>query len=91
MPPIDELPVNVASVDPNLHVFITNKKNIHMNLPLDFMRINSVCDILVCTSTESNDLSLFTLKEGKNMYSLEYKVNENSGLTELIRNKYSHD
>lgn len=50
MPPIDELPVNVSSVDPNLHVFITNKKNIHMNLPLDLMRINPVCDILICTS-----------------------------------------
>jgi len=35
MPPIDELPVNVNSVDSSLHVFITNKKNIHLNLPLD--------------------------------------------------------
>ena len=32
MPPIDELPVNVNYVDSNLHVFVTNKKNIHLNL-----------------------------------------------------------
>ena len=35
MPPIDELPVSFNNVDPNMHVFITNKKNIHINLPLD--------------------------------------------------------
>ena len=32
MPPIDELPVNVSYVDSNLHVFTTNKKNIHLNV-----------------------------------------------------------
>jgi hypothetical protein len=72
MPPIDELPVNVQHVDPNIHVFITNKKNIHVNLPLDQIILSNTCDILIATSMDSNDIAFFSTKEGKNLYTLEY-------------------
>jgi hypothetical protein len=72
MPPIDELPTNVQHINPNLHVFITNKKNIHLNLPIHSICLNSEPDILVASSIESPDLAVFTTKEGKNMYSLEF-------------------
>lgn len=94
MPPIDELPVNVNSVDASLHVFVTNKKNIHLNLPLDQMRLNSMCDLLVCTSLESSDLGLFSLVEGKNLYTLEYRqASADSGerLVELAKQRFSHE
>lgn len=64
MPPIDELPVSFNNVDPNIHVFITNKKNIHVNLPLDQILLHNTCDILIASSIESTDIALFTTKEG---------------------------
>lgn len=85
MPPIDELPVNVNHVDPNMHAFITNKKNIHVNVSIAKMCINNIADILAVTSNDSQDIALFTTKEGKNMYSLEY---HSSSKTTLIKHKY---
>ena len=91
-PPIDELPVNVFHIDSNIHVFITNKKNIHLNLPLDTFCLNSVCDILVATSLESNDIAFFTLKEGKNLYTLDYNMtNDSAKSVTLAKNKFSHE
>ena len=43
------------------------------------MKLNNMCDILICTSLESNDIGIFSLVEGKNLYSLEYKTNSDSG------------
>lgn len=70
MPPIDELPVNNQHVDKDFQVFIKNKKNIHLNMPIDQLSLNSVADILAVTALQSNDIALFSTKEGKNLYSL---------------------
>lgn len=73
MPPIDELPVNAGNIDPNLHVFLTNKKNIHINLPLDQLSLNNVAEILAACSLDSHDIAIFATREGKNMYTLQYR------------------
>ena len=50
MPPVDEIPVNVGHVNPNRHFFINNKKNLHVNLPLDQMLLNFEAELIAITS-----------------------------------------
>lgn len=71
MPPTDELPTNVNHIDPHMHVFINNKKNIYVNLPMNQIKLNEITNIIIATSEESSDIALFSTKEGKNMYTIE--------------------
>jgi len=89
MPPMDELPVNYQHVDPNNHVFLINKKNIHLNCPISLMCLSNELDILAAASVDSPDIALFTMKEGKNLYSLE--VAPEDPTSQIRQHKESHD
>ena len=47
MPPMDELPVNYQHVDPNYHVFVVNKKNIHLLSPIVNLTVVSDFDLIL--------------------------------------------
>ena len=47
MPPVDELTINSNHVDPNMHVFLTNRKNIHVNLPIHQYSLNNIADLIM--------------------------------------------
>ena len=88
MPPVDELPVNASHIDASMHIFITNKKNIHVNMYIDQFCLNPISDLLAASCNESSDIAIFTMKEGKNLYSLEY-VNDTKPT--FVKHKYTHD
>lgn len=87
MPPVDELPINVNHVNPNILVFITNRKNITLNLPISNFSLNNAAEIIALSSHDSNSVAIYSTLEGKNLYSLD-QSDERGSLT-LVKKKYN--